>query len=518
MRFLFGLVLFVSCALAVTTAQTQEPLPSKVATQRELLKKFQAQLNLAANTVAPSVACIVVSRSDRYPKSNNSPDTPGKLGEFDRAEFLKNNPTPERIKIARSLDLKDEETIPDHGCVGGVVLDAAGLILTTYHAIEGATKIYVFVRTQSGMNVGSYADIHAADARSDLAVLKLINPPKDLKAITFADVLLVEKGKKKPTVQQLEMIALAARVWSPHFEMGTPSIELGTITNIHRLPKKSSDITFDSYYKFGWFLEHNVQLNAGVNGGVLVDLDGKMIGLTTSTAVVDNKELGPGYAIPIDENVKRIVEVLRNGEEVDYGFLGIKLRGDSLLIDVVYPLSPSDLAGLERDDIIRQINGMEANSYSDLLLYAGCSLAGTPIKLRVYRGRENSFKNLDLTLGKLKNTQPFIASVRPEPVFGLTVDYLSILTQITELAAAKIEVRRGSNIPGVCIRDINPNSPAAAKLKVLGENPNKWYITHVNNTPVYTPAEFYKASKGQASVKLTFQEWNDLGRRELTLP
>lgn len=521
MRCLFVLLLLASCAVSVTTAQSPAPISDKVAAQRETLKKFQEQLKQAANTVMPSVACIVVSRSDRYPKAANSQDTSGKLGVFDREEFLKINATPERIKLAKSLDLKDEETIPDHGCVGGVIFDSAGLILTTYHAIEGATKIYVFLKTQSGMNVGSYANILAADGRSDLAVLKLINPPKDLKAITFADVLLVQKGNKKPTIAQLELVALAARTWSPEFRLDKPSIEVGAITNIHKLPNKEiKDIIVisDSYYKFGWMLEHNIHLNAGVTGGVLIDLDGNMIGLTTSLAVVNNKELGPGYAIPIDENVRRVIDVLSNGEEVEYGFLGIRLKDDSLEVMEVTPLSPADIAGLEPTDVIRQINGIEANSYGDLLLYAGGSLAGTTIKLRVFRGRENGFKNLELTLGKFNNPQPFIASVRPEPVFGLTVDYLSILAQPTNQPPGRVEFRKTNDLSGVCIRDINSNSPAAAKIKTLGENPYKWYITHVNNTTVRSPAEFYKAAKGQTSLKLTFQEWNENGRRELTIP
>ena len=54
----------------------------------------------------------------------------------------------------------------------GVVVDANGLILTNYHVVQDATKI--FVRLPGGKQ--SYADIHAADPRSDLAVLKLLTP------------------------------------------------------------------------------------------------------------------------------------------------------------------------------------------------------------------------------------------------------------------------------------------------------------------------------------------------------
>ena len=47
---------------------------------------------------------------------------------------------------------------------------------------------------------GSYADIHAADARSDLAVLKLIDPPPKLQAIKFADVRTARPRGRSATV------------------------------------------------------------------------------------------------------------------------------------------------------------------------------------------------------------------------------------------------------------------------------------------------------------------------------
>src|SRR6478672_11092428 len=138
-----------------STATADEPRP------RELLEAFQKQLATAAATAGPSIACIVVSRSEHYPKIPGQADTPGKLGTFDPKAFLKSEPTPERVQLAKALDLSDPKSIPDHGYAGGVVIDAAGLILTPYHAIDGATRIYVFLPG----GVGSYADIHAADAR-----------------------------------------------------------------------------------------------------------------------------------------------------------------------------------------------------------------------------------------------------------------------------------------------------------------------------------------------------------------
>jgi S1-C subfamily serine protease len=106
---------------------------------------------------------------------------------------------------------------------------------------------------------------------------------------------------------------------------------------------------------------------------------------------------------------------------------------------------------------------------------------------------------VEVTLGKFNHDQPVIASVRPDPVFGLRVDYGSILAQPPQ----GVGRQPPAVPPGVCVRELVPGSPAAAAFKKLGEVPQRWLITHVNGTGIATPAEFYKAAKGQTAVKLT---------------
>src|SRR5262245_47713596 len=183
-----GVTLLVLLPLAAT-------VPAQEPTKNDLLLAIEKQLKTANDTTGPAVACVVVSRSDQYGQSPSA-DQPGKLGAFDPKEFVKANPTESAAKLAPSLDLSDPKNIPDYGYSCGVVIDPNGLILTPYHVVEGATKIYVYLKGGSG----SYADIHAADARSDLAVLKLITPPPLLQAIKFGEVRIAEKPKEQGTV------------------------------------------------------------------------------------------------------------------------------------------------------------------------------------------------------------------------------------------------------------------------------------------------------------------------------
>src|SRR4029079_16128145 len=82
------------------------------------------------------------------------------------------------------------------------------------------------------------------------------------------------------------------------------------------------------YAEYGTLLEYDVKPNAGVTGGVLLNLDSEMIGVEHAASVAFGQEIGPGYAVPADDNFRRIVEVLRRGEEIEYGFLGVQQVND----------------------------------------------------------------------------------------------------------------------------------------------------------------------------------------------
>jgi serine protease Do len=529
MRFAIGLALFTMsfCSTAPAWAQAAGKNTTTVDAP-QTLKQFEDQFRNAIETASPSIACIVVSRSEHYPKTTNPGNISGKLGDFDPKETLKSDSSKERIKLMASLDLANPKlAIPSHGYVGGVVVDSSGLILTPYHAIDGATKIYVYLAGKTGAPVGSYADIHAADARSDLAVLKLIHPPPDLKAITFAEVRTYTKGDLRPTMFTGKIVCLLSNAYATGLVFDAhPSAYLGTISSVRYREKKPENESREaqpreSFYKYGLLIEHDMKTRDSVTGSVLVDMNGHMVGLTVATAVIYNRELGPGYSIPTDEYVRRVIEVLKKGEEVEYGFMGINfgqaddLRNNPPQISGVIQHSPAFKAGLnsEVNSIVTKVNDIPIKLYDDLLLYTGNSLAGSQLKLTVMQGSEH--KDYFLTLGKFKHDQPFIASNRPEPVFGLRVDYLTVFLQ---RQTREPQFARNFQFSGVCVRELVPDSPAANKFKALGDIGNDWIITHVNGTAINNPNDFYKASKGHATVKLTLRDWNQGNRQELTLP
>ena len=101
----------------------------------------------------PSIACILVSRSDEYKHFNAAPpdEEAGKLGRFDGSPytrpfgFLNGDKAAEarRRLVKTTLDLSDPDVIPE-SFGSGIVIDAdEGLVLTMAHVIRGATKIYI---------------------------------------------------------------------------------------------------------------------------------------------------------------------------------------------------------------------------------------------------------------------------------------------------------------------------------------------------------------------------------------
>ena len=104
-----------------------------------------------------------------------------------------------------------------------------------------------------------------------------------------------------------------------------------------------------------------------------------MVGLTISLAATLGYEQPAGFAIPVDETFAGL-KSLRQGTEVEYGFLGISLpqpydtrwRGKKgvPIVDVLEG-TPADRFGLRKDDVITQVNGIDVHDHDALLLHVG---------------------------------------------------------------------------------------------------------------------------------------------------
>src|SRR5207237_2028334 len=149
------------------------------------------------------------------------------------------------------------------------------------------------------------------------------------------------------------------------FRDGSPSASWGIVSNLRRrAPLSESELKEElqsdkPLNQFTTLIQTDARLNLGCSGGALIDLDGRLVGLTTALAAITGSETAGGYALPLDESLGRIIDVLARGEEVEYGFLGVGFnragRG-GLSVEVV-PGSPAERAGIVKDDVILSVNG-----------------------------------------------------------------------------------------------------------------------------------------------------------------
>ncbi len=236
-------------------------------------------------------------------------------------------------------------------------------------------------------------------------------------------------------------------------------------------------------------LQTDTRLNLGCSGGALLNLSGELIGLTTSLAAIHGGDTPGGFALPLDAGMRRILDVLKRGEEVDYGFLGVGFAeqrpavGQGVTVTYVTPGSPAELEGrLQPRDVLLAVNGVPVRESDDLFLQLGTQLAGTRIQLKVLQAGTRTIQSVEVTLGKFYVTGNKIASSLGKRPFarGLRVDYTTLLVQ---------QPPRLSRIPaGVLVVSVQPGTAAAQANLKPGE-----VITHVNGRPVTTPATFYQA-------------------------
>jgi serine protease Do len=444
-----------------------------------------------AEKAEPAIACVLVTRTQLYQKVGQAAAdaAQGKLGGFDPAQVAARRDLDEaqRGVLLERLDMAQPRYVPE-AFGSGVVIDAKGLILTNYHVVRDATK--VFIRLPGGK--AGYADIHAADPRSDLAVLRLRDAKLGpLEALSPASAGKFHRGQS--------VVVLAQPFLAKHAK---PVAVPGRLADERRrilVWRKEED--FKSLHQHGSLWQIDAK-TAPESGGAVLDLKGRFIGLTTAWPVAGGPVAG-GCAVPFDERFARIVEVLQRGEEVEYGFLGIGLGKDrdlaGVIVAQVYDRSPAERdAKLSEGDQIVSVNGQPIRDSEDLFLFLGGHLAGTRVRLEYVRPGLGK-KATEATLVKYWTTGKVIySSLGKRPfVRGLRVDDASVLAQ---------QPPRWPVIPpGVVISDIEAGSAAdKAKLKA-GD-----VITRIGDTAVTTPADFYRVMASRKGP-VTFALWGGSG-------
>jgi Do/DeqQ family serine protease len=287
----------------------------------------------------------------------------------------------------------DEEEINKRiGTGSGVIISPDGLIITNYHVIEDATEIEI----TSNKNKTYKAEIIGSDPNTDLAVLK-INPDENLPFIPFGD-------------------SDNSRIGEWVLAVGNP-FNLNSTVTAGIISAKSRDLN-DRDSKNQSFIQTDAAVNMGNSGGALVNTSGELIGINTAISSITGGFVGYSFAVP-SNIVRKVFEDLIEFGNVQKGLLGVS--GNALNTDIADKFEIDDTqgfligeviegmgaeeAGLKTGDIIKKVDDVVINSFSDLTGYLSTKRPGEKVKLNITRGGEN--QNLIVNLKK-KNVTQFI--------------------------------------------------------------------------------------------------------------
>jgi S1-C subfamily serine protease len=279
----------------------------------------------------------------------------------------------------------------------GFVIDSDGYIVTNDHVVASNDNIWVTTddhRVYPAIVVGS-------DPRSDLAVLKI--PATKLPVAHFSD-LAPRRGQW--TLALGNPYGLAGG--------GEMSLSVGVVSATGRsLPKLSSKE--DRLYSD--LIQTTAQINPGNSGGPLFDVDGKVIGINAAVILPQKSTNGIGFAIPVTARIRQVIDDLKQGREVVYGWAGVHVSSPTPLeckdaglpieggakVESIDPNSPATHSGLRVNDIITMFDGIPVEDSDQFVRLVGESPVGRKVKAVVYHGKKTA--TVELTLGRRQPPQ-----------------------------------------------------------------------------------------------------------------
>lgn len=297
------------------------------------------------------------------------------------------------------------------GIGSGAIVDSSGNIVTNYHVIssvvDGSGRIQV---TLTDGRIYE-AKIVGTDKSTDLAVIRLVNPPSDLVAAQFGQSSDLKVGQ-------------------PVMAIGSPlglsnTVTTGIVSALNRpvqVQASESQNQDDSKDPFGQLQQQGNQsqsittnaiqvdasINPGNSGGPLFNEHGQVIGINSSIASLSSSSnseagsIGLGFAIPSDLVVSVVNQLIQNGT-VDHARLGVtvttgaaRVGNDTRAgaqISGVSQGSGAEAAGLKAGDVITKIDGNTVTSAQSLVGYVRRYTGGQEVSVTYVRdGVENTAK------------------------------------------------------------------------------------------------------------------------------
>jgi serine protease Do len=252
----------------------------------------------------------------------------------------------------------------------GFVIDAQGLVVTSRHVVVGALDVEVIVPERGPF----HAELVGEDRATDLALLRLVDAPRDLPALALANGTELQAGD------------WIVAVGNPFGFAQTVTAGIVSFVGRH-LPHSDFGITND-------FLQISAPVNPGSSGCPVLDLQGRVVGVTTQAP---EHAQGISFAVPGHAVKWTLAEMQRRPDgRVRRGYLGIEfasrtggtdgLRPPGAVIVQVIENEPAHRAGMRPGDVVLRVDGAPVHDAQSLHERIVRTPPGTPVALQLLRG------------------------------------------------------------------------------------------------------------------------------------
>lgn len=340
---------------------------------------FETDFTQAAEKTVNAVVCI-----KSYTTRQQNPYGQGGYDPFGMFDFFFGTPQQPRQQAPQQQRKKNEPV--QSGLGSGVIISEDGYIVTNNHVVDGADKLEVLFNDNSSYD----AKIIGTDEASDLALIKV--DAKNLTPITFGDSETVKIGE-----------------WV--LAVGNPFGFNSTVTaGIVSAKARSLGQNHKGNLSIESFIQTDAALNPGNSGGALVNLKGELIGINSAIYSNTGSYSGFSFAIPTTI-VKKVMADIRQYGTVQRAVLGASVREldskiakekditavkSGLLIASVNDMSTAKELGLQEDDVITAINGVNVANHAQLVEQLNKFRPGDKVTVTYYRNNKKIEKTATL--------------------------------------------------------------------------------------------------------------------------
>lgn len=286
------------------------------------------------------------------------------------------------------------------GAGSGIIIsktDNELLILTNNHVIEGAEELSVQFVNEKSVD----ATVKGTSERRDVAVIAIKLSDIDKETIEVIKIATIGDSDKLKVGNGIIAIGNALGYGQ--------SVTTGVVSAVNR------EVAIDNTKSK--MIQIDAAINGGNSGGALLNSSGEVVGInsakyssggTSTSASIE----GMGFAIPITD-VKDLITALMNGEEdksdATIGVEGYMVNENQnkaygipvgFFIQKVVENGGAAKAGLEKGDIITEIEGEKVEDISDIqdVIYSKKKGDKVKVKISYPSGREYKEKEVEITL------------------------------------------------------------------------------------------------------------------------